>query len=73
MILGADPRRITVTTGNRTVPIPIQRALQDGAIDITVVLTHNPSFRLKPMPRWLGRLAYAEFPAVARAWPPSGR
>jgi predicted patatin/cPLA2 family phospholipase len=49
-------------------PIPIQRALQDGATDITVVLTHKTDFRLKPTPRWLGRLAYPEFPAVARAW-----
>jgi len=49
-------------------PIPIQRALDDGATDITVVLTHKPSFRLKPMPRWLGRLAYPEFPKVAQSW-----
>ena len=49
-------------------PIPIQRALQDGATDITVVLTHKPDFRLKPMPRWLGKFAYPEFPAVARTW-----
>jgi predicted patatin/cPLA2 family phospholipase len=52
-------------------PIPIQRALQDGATDITVVLTHNHRFRLKPMPRWLGwlgRLAYPGFPRVARVW-----
>jgi len=49
-------------------PIPLQRALQDGANDITVVLTHNYRFRLKPIPRWLGRLAYPEFPQVARAW-----
>lgn len=49
-------------------PIPIRRAIQDGATDITVVLTHNPAFRLKPMPRWLGKLAYPEFPLVARAW-----
>ena len=49
-------------------PIPICRAIQDGATDITVVLTHNPAFRLKPMPRWLGKLAYPEFPLVARAW-----
>lgn len=48
-------------------PIPIQRALQDGATDITVVLTHKPNFRLKPMPRWLGKLAYPDFPLVARA------
>jgi predicted patatin/cPLA2 family phospholipase len=49
-------------------PIPIKRALQDGATDITVVLTHNPRFRLKRMPQWLGRLAYPDFPAVARVW-----
>jgi predicted patatin/cPLA2 family phospholipase len=49
-------------------PVPIHRALQDGATDITVVLTHNPSFRLKPVPRFLGRLAFPKFPAVARAW-----
>ena len=49
-------------------PIPIQRAIQDGATDITVVLTHKTDFRLKPTPRWLGRLAYPEFPEVARAW-----
>ncbi len=49
-------------------PIPIQRALRDGATDITVVLTHNYRFRLKPLPRWLGWVAYPAFPKVARAW-----
>jgi len=49
-------------------PIPIQRAIQDGAADITVVLTHNPDFRLKPVPRWMGRLAYPDFPRVAQVW-----
>ena len=49
-------------------PIPIRRAIQDGATDITVVLTHNPAFRLKPVPRWMGKVAYPEFPAVARVW-----
>jgi predicted patatin/cPLA2 family phospholipase len=49
-------------------PIPIQRAIQDGATDITVVLTHNSSFRLKAMPRWLGKLAFPDFPQVALAW-----
>jgi len=29
-------------------PIPLRRAIQDGATDITVVLTHNPDFRLNP-------------------------
>jgi len=49
-------------------PIPLRRAIQDGATDITVVLTHNPAFRLKPVPRWMGKVAYPEFPAVARVW-----
>lgn len=49
-------------------PIPIQRALQDGATDLTVVLTHRLSFRLRPTPRFLGWLAYPQFPAVASAW-----
>lgn len=49
-------------------PIPIQRAIQDGATDITVVLTHRLDLRLKPKPRWLGKLAFPEFPQVARAW-----
>ena len=49
-------------------PIPLRRAIQDGATDITVVLTHNPDFRLKPVPRWMGKVAYPEFPAVARVW-----
>ena len=49
-------------------PIPVQRAIQDGATDITVVLTHNPAFRLKPIPRWLGKVAYPEYPKVARVW-----
>ena len=36
--------------------------------DITVVLTHNPEFRLKPTPRWLGKIAYPDFPQVGRVW-----
>ncbi len=49
-------------------PIPIRRAIQDGATDLTVVMTHNPAFRLKPVPRWMGKLAFPEFPEVARVW-----
>jgi len=49
-------------------PIPLKRAIQDGATDITVVLTHNPAFRLKPVSRWMGKLAYPEWPMVARVW-----
>ena len=49
-------------------PIPIRRAIEDGATDITVVLTHNRTFRLQAMPRWLGHFAYPDFPKVALAW-----
>ena len=49
-------------------PIPIRRALQDGATDITVVLTHKLDMRLRQKPQWLGRIAYPQFPAVARTW-----
>lgn len=49
-------------------PIPVRRAIADGATDITVVLTHNPTFRLKAVPRWMGKLAYPEYPMVARIW-----
>src|SRR5271170_7836989 len=49
-------------------PIPLGRAIQDGATDITVVLTHNPDFRLKPVPQWMGRLGYPDFPKVAQVW-----
>lgn len=49
-------------------PIPVHRAIRDGATDITVVMTHNPDFRLKPTPRWLGKIAYPTFPEVARVW-----
>jgi len=49
-------------------PVPMRRAIQDGATDITVVLTHSPVLRFQPIPHWMGRLAYPEFPAVARVW-----
>jgi predicted patatin/cPLA2 family phospholipase len=49
-------------------PVPLRRAMQDGATDITVVLTHNPAFRFNPIPHWVGKLAYPEFPEVARVW-----
>lgn len=49
-------------------PIPVRRAIEDGATDITVVLTHSPDLRMFPMPRWLGRLAFPQFPKVAQVW-----
>ncbi|HTE89212.1 MAG TPA: patatin family protein [Terriglobales bacterium] len=49
-------------------PIPIQRALNDGATHITLVLTHSADSRFTARPRFLGRLAYPQFPAVGTAW-----
>lgn len=49
-------------------PIPIRRAIQDGATDITVVLTHSPDWRLRPLPRWLGAFAFPSYPKVAHVW-----
>lgn len=49
-------------------PIPIHRAIQDGATDITVVLTHSSDLRLRPVPRWLGKVAFPSFPKVAHVW-----
>ena len=49
-------------------PIPLRRAIQDGATDITVVLTHNPGLPTQTGSAWMGKLAYPEFPAVARVW-----
>jgi predicted patatin/cPLA2 family phospholipase len=54
--------------GGLSDPIPVQRAIKDGATDITVVLTHSLDFRLKPAPKWMGRMAYPEFPRVAEVW-----
>src|SRR6266404_1756825 len=36
-------------------PIPIRRANELGASDITVVLTHDADHRVSPIPRWLCR------------------
>ena len=54
--------------GGVTDPIPIPRAIQDGATDITVILTHNSRFRLRPTPRWLGNWLTQNFPWWPRAW-----
>lgn len=48
--------------------IPIQHAIDEGATDITVVLTHGPEYRMRPTPRWICRLAYPWFPKAAEAW-----
>jgi len=49
-------------------PIPIRRAIELGATDITVVLTHDATYRTSPMPRWICRLAYPSYPETAATW-----
>lgn len=56
------------TDGGIADPIPVQRAIADGATDITVVLTHRSSFRLTPRSKFVGKLAFPLFPAAAEAW-----
>src|SRR5882724_1749831 len=59
---------IPYADGGLADPIPIRRAIELGATDITVVLTHNANHRVSPIPRWLCRLAYPSFPETAAAW-----
>jgi predicted patatin/cPLA2 family phospholipase len=49
-------------------PIPIWHVLEQGATDITVVLTHDAACRPRSTPRWICRLAYPRFPEVAATW-----
>jgi predicted patatin/cPLA2 family phospholipase len=56
------------TDGGIADAIPVRRALEEGATDITVVLTHGASFRLTPRSRLMGRLAFPLFPAAVSAW-----
>lgn len=48
--------------------IPIQHAIDSGATDITVIVTHGPDYRMTPMSRIVCRFAYPWFPRVAVAW-----
>ncbi len=59
---------IPYADGGLADPIPIHRAIELGATDITVVLTHDANYRVSPIPRWLCRLAYPSFPETAAAW-----
>jgi predicted patatin/cPLA2 family phospholipase len=48
--------------------IPLQHVIDEGATDITVILTHGAEYRMEPTPRWMCRLAYSLFPKAAEAW-----
>jgi len=53
--------------GGITDSIPVARAIEEGARDVTVILTHAPGYRMRPFPEALARLAFPRFPALARA------
>src|SRR5437867_3062053 len=38
-----------------------------GATDVTVILTHERGYRMRPFPEALARLAFPRFPRMARA------
>ena len=59
---------IPYADGGVTDAIPLQYTIDEGATDITVVLTHGPEYRMAPTPRWICRLAYPWFPRAAEAW-----
>ena len=48
-------------------PIPLQRAIQDGATDITVVLTHNPAFPSQADPALDGKTGLPGFSRGGRS------
>jgi predicted patatin/cPLA2 family phospholipase len=53
--------------GGITDSIPIRAAIEAGATDVTVILTHAPGYRMRPFSRPLAHLAFPRFPRVARA------
>jgi len=53
--------------GGITDSIPIGAALQAGASEVTVILTHAPGYRMRSCPRAMAHLAFPRFPRLARA------
>jgi predicted patatin/cPLA2 family phospholipase len=49
-------------------PLPLEHVLEEGAKDITVILTHGSAYRMEPVPRFVARLAYPKYPRAAEAW-----
>lgn len=49
-------------------PIPLRRALHDGARDVTVVLTHPIGYRHPPIAPWVARLASRPYPGANGAF-----
>lgn len=50
--------------GGMADPIPVLRAVAEGAKDITVVLTRRREYRRRANPEWLNRLAARPYPAA---------
>lgn len=48
--------------GGMSDPIPVLRAIRDGASDLTVVLTRPLGYRRRANPRWLCRVASKPYP-----------
>lgn len=48
--------------------IPIRHVLDQGATEVTVILTHGPQYRMEPVSRLMCRMAYPWFPRVAETW-----
>lgn len=54
--------------GGMADPIPVERALQDGADDVTVVLTRPRGYRRRANPAWLNRVAARPYPAACEVF-----
>jgi len=54
--------------GGMSDPIPVLRALRDGATDVTVVLTRPLGYRRRPNPAWLCHLAARPYPEAHRVF-----
>jgi len=53
--------------GGITDSIPVGAAIEAGATDVTVILTHAPGYRMRRFSRPLAHLAFPRFPRVAGA------
>lgn len=54
--------------GGMSDPIPVLRAIADGASDVTVVRTRPLGYRRAPNPAWLCRLAARPYPAASEVF-----
>lgn len=50
--------------GGMADPIPVLRAIEEGATEITAVLTQRAGYRCRPTPAWISWLAARPYPAA---------